>query len=269
MEKGNNHSIENIRNMGKFIHSTRLLNYYKKGQLDNILKKFHQQINDQNFLGAGDDASTFLYNDDQVMKISTKQSRYFQKFKKNQGAEFKKHINNFKPYFLPVEDILYEDHNILIYTQKFCPKIKRGKITKKDVLLIFQMVRLMFDENCIITDIGVHNIGIDSLNNRPVLFDYHSLQPIIINGQMTDDVNWHRLGFNLTLYMAFIYAPKKITEYQQLVKNLKEKSIKIINKDHLLPSCQIILLKYLMTKKDVKFKKIIQKLDHCIYHLSH
>src|SRR5437773_6869787 len=110
-----------IRN---FIHSSRLLNCYKKGKLDEILEKFHLHINEQTFLGAGDDASTFLYDENQVLKICTKQSRYFQMFE-NHGHQFQQHIDEFYPYFLPVNEILYEDKNILIYTQDFCKKIKK------------------------------------------------------------------------------------------------------------------------------------------------
>src|SRR5438874_2148806 len=149
--------------MKPFIHSTKLLNCYKKGKLDRGLKKFDEHINDQTFLGAGDDASTFIYNDYQVLKITTKESHYFQTFKGNkkgslsQGLQFKKHIDNFFPYFLPVEEILFEDKNILIYTQDFCKKIKKKTITRKHVRSIFKMVRLMFDLNQIVTDIGPHN----------------------------------------------------------------------------------------------------------------
>lgn len=257
---------------GKFIHSSRLLNCYKKGQLDPVLNKFNQIINNQTFLGAGDDVSTFLYNDNQVMKICTKKCRYFLTFTKNnkslsEGLQFKEHINDLQPYFLPVLDILYEDKNILVYTQDRCKKIKKQQITREEVLSIFKMVKLMFEKNCIVTDIGPHNIGV--YNDQPCLFDYHSLQPIFVNGHIANEVNLHRLGRNLTLYMAFINAPHKTKEYKELMKNSKERSIKKIEKEDLLPYCQIQLSKYLMEEQNAKLNKIIALLDRCIYHLSH
>ena len=253
---------------GKFIHSTRLLNCYKKGQLDNIMKKFNQQINEQTFLGAGDDASTFIYDDDQMMKISTKQSRYFIEFKSKKAGQFKDHINEFLPYFLPVNEILYEDKNTFIYTQYKCKKIKKENITKKEVMTIYNLVRLMFQRNCIVTDIGPHNIGVNQHYDQPFLFDYHSLQPIFIEGKISSEVNLNRISRNLTQFMAFIYAPHKIEEYMESMKKSEEKAIKKIEKDHLLPECLIVLIKYLINEKKFKKNKIIDLIDRCIDHLS-
>lgn len=248
----------------QFIHSSKLLESYKKGQLDIVTKQFGGQLNEHTFLGAGDDASTFLYNENEVFKICTKKCRFLEKNK--EGDEFKKQINNFSPYFLPIKDILYEDKYIMIYTQDLCKKIKKEQIEKKDILFIFEMVRLMFQKNYIITDIGPHNIGI--FDGRPVLFDYHSLQSIHENGKINEDVNINRIARNLTLYMTYIFDVNKGKEYKQLMKCDKQKFVKIIEKEDLLPNCLMILLRYLTENKNIKPKKIIKLIDECIIYLN-
>ena len=254
----------------KLFNSKQLLNYYKEGILDNILKKFKKEINEKTFLGAGCDASGFIYGKKEVLKICPKTIGYFRKSGlngENLGNRFQEHINSLFPYFLPINQIIYEDDKILIYTQYFCQKVTREKISEKKVSTIFQMVKLMLENNCISTDIGLHNMGMHK--GHFVLFDYHGMHPIMKNGHMPARKWWGRLSKNLTKYMTYIYAPNRIENYSQLMRNLNEKSIKEMKKEDLLPSCFINLLKYFVNHRaNSQLNEVIDLLDLCIRHLE-
>lgn len=251
----------------KLFRSSELLNYYKSGKLDEILKKYKHIINEKTFLGAGGDASGFIYNDHEVIKICSKTVGYFRKFPNSsnmsQSEQFQSHISDFYPYFLPINEIIYENRDIIIYTQNFCDKLSKTKINHHMVVTIFEMVKLMLEKDSLCTDIGAHNMGI--YQGQLVLFDYHGLHPLLKNGQLPQKKWWGRLMRNLIKYMCAIYAPSKGEKYSMLIKNLNSKAIKQIEKDDFLPETFVTLLKYLVANnKNASIEEIIYILDECI-----
>lgn len=256
--------------MSDLFHSDRLLKYYKQGNLDDILKRFKKQINKDTFLGAGGDASGFLYNNGkEVLKICMKDICYFRRFPlylNNQGEQFKEHINQLSPYFLPINEILYEDDKVLIYTQNFCKRLDKEKITPEISATVFQMIQFMIKNDALSTDISTQNLGV--YKNRLVLFDYHGLHPILKNGNLPAKRWWGRLSRNMTRYMAYIYAPDRTDEYVRLMKNFNEKHFKRLYKEGLLPKCYLNLLRYLMDQKtETSTNELINLLDDCIDNL--
>lgn len=253
-------------------HSDRLLKHLKQGKLDDILKRFKKQINKDTFLGAGGDASGFLYNNGkEVLKICLKDICYFRRnplYEKNQGLQFKEHIDQLAPYFLPINEILYEDNEVLIYTQNFCKRLDKEKITPEISAIVFQMVKFMIQNDALSTDIAPHNLGVHK--NRLVLFDYHGLHPILKNGALPAKRWWGRLNRNLTRYMAYIYAPDRVDEYVRLMKNFNEKHFKKIEKEGLLPSCFIALLRYFINQNNsTSVDELVDLLEDCIEDLLH
>ncbi len=253
-------------------HSDKLLKYYKQGKLDDVLKRFKKYINKDEFLGAGGDASGFRYNDGkEVLKICMKDICYFKRnllYANNQGQQFKNHINKLSPYFLPINEILFEDSEVLVYTQNFCKRLEKDRITPEVSATVFQMVRFMICNDALSTDIAPHNLGI--YKNRLVLFDYHGLHPILRNGSLPGKKWWGRLIRNLTRYMSYIYAPDRIDEYVRLMKNFNEKHYKKIIKEGLLPKCYIDLLQYLMELEGGEsIDELVDLLGDCIKNLLH
>lgn len=218
-----------------------LLKLYNDNQLKHVLKLFKNEINDQNFIGAGCDASVFRYQEGQkVLKLCHKKINFFKKFETTSAMQFKEIINGLGRFFIPIEEILYEDANVFIYTQNTCHMLREYQLNVSIICRIFRMIQEMLKKNVLLTDISTRNLGV--INQSIVFFDYHGLRPF----QTTNGIRqnwWIRLFRYLTKYLLMVYDVKK---YEQL-KILLDKNIFHKNIDKLkryLPSRYVELLEY-------------------------
>ena len=257
----------------KLLHSKNLIILYKEGKLDRVLKRFKSEISEKNFIGAGTHVACFRYRSGhQVLKLCTKNIHYFTSFpllpsSRSHAQQFKNHINSLSPYLSPVNDILYEDEFVFIYTQAICRRFEIDKITPKMILKIFKTVNFLIENNLLLTDLAPNNFGF--LGNSLVLFDYHDLQPISEDGKQLKTSWWRGIMKNLTRYVSALYAPEKSEKYERLMEDLDETVLEKFRKDHLLPSCFVKILQYiLIDRNDVSEFTIYNLLNDCIDRLD-
>ena len=255
-------------------HSKELLKLYNGGQLDVVLDQFSDVINQENFLGGGGDASGFLYKGGKkVLKLCLKKIGYFKRYGHgskelglSEAEQFKEHINSYllkgskhglekgvphgglrgespPNFFVPIEEILYEDENVFIYTQNRCQLLKKDFISPRIVIGVIQMIQFMLRKNILVTDISPHNLGL--LKGQVVLFDYHGLHPFQRRDGTIKRRKWcGRILKNLARYLSYIYAPEKIAEYTELMESVDYHAIKKLKSDGLLPHTFIQLAIY-------------------------
>jgi hypothetical protein len=217
--------------------SKHLKSLHEKGKLNNILKHFGECINKQNFIGAGGDASAFKYNELEVIKVCSKNINYFNYFNKN--AKVMKHkIDTLQPYFLPMNDVLYDGKNIIIYTQNICEIVCWDQLTKEMVQNIFKIVLLTIKHDLYI-NMSKHNLAI--FDDKLCVFDYHGMKSI--NWKKKDNW-WNRCMRHLTKYISHIYNCENRNKYNTYMKKYNVKVYKKFQKDNLLPPCFMHLLKY-------------------------
>ena len=82
----------------KILHSKKLIDAYRRGQLSEVFSRFGDYINEKNYLGAGTHATCFRYKKHQVLKLCTKEISYFEHFQQenmriSHAEQFKKQIN--------------------------------------------------------------------------------------------------------------------------------------------------------------------------------
>ena len=255
---------------GKLFNSRELFRLHEKGELDEILKIFRHTINGDTLLGSGGDASVFRCDDDQyVLKLCSKQIRYFKHFaKRGSASKFLTHINKLHPFFVPVEEILYEDKNVFIYRQKRCEIVRHKDITKQVVIDVFKLVQFMLINNILLTDLAPHNLGI--VDGQVKVFDYHGLHPLKKKGSIKRKYWWKRIVRNLTRFICGLYVPHKRTEYARLMQNCNQLTIKKLNGDPHVPQSFIDLIKYLESYRNkVSVDKVVYLLGECVSHIKH
>jgi len=249
----------------KLFNSPELARLYKKGELDKVLNIYKHRINKKTLVGSGGDASVFRCDDDQcVLKLCTKQIRYFKHFsKRGRASKFMVHINRLDPFFVPVEEILYEDKNVFIYKQKRCTIITSKDIDKQVVIDVFRLVQFMLNNNILLTDLAPHNLGL--VNGQVKVFDYHGLHRLKKKGVIKRTYWWKRIVRNLTRFVCGFYIPHKRTEYAGLMQNCNRSTIKKMGRDPSIPYSFIELIKYLESRRDkVSLDKTVDLLEACI-----
>ena len=256
------------KNYGEMFKAVELNRLFNGGQLDGLLRKFNTQLTMENLIACGGDVTVFKYmgkdNKKHVAKIVPKNIRFFDHFGDgNSAKDFKKCINRLDPYFLPVEEILYEDDNVFVYTQRKCKLIESKRITRKVVIDVLRLVQFMFVNDILLTDLAPHNLGI--INKHVVVFDYHGLHRLTKNGELKRCDWWRRLARNLTRFITGLCCPHERPAYSLLMQNCDEKVIKKMNNDTSIPKCFTGLVQYLMVEENTaSIEKICQYLEECI-----
>lgn len=255
------------KSMSNMFTSIELSKLYKEGALDNLFKKCGHLMNPSTLYASGGDTTVFRYVHDgrkSVIKIAPKNIRFFKHFGKTRSAkEFKKYINRLDPFFLPVEDIIYEDENVFVYTQKKCRLIKSNRINKKVVADVFRLVQFMLVNNILLTDLAPHNLAI--LHRQVVVFDYHGLHRLTKDGVIKREDWWRRLARNLTRFICGLYNPKKRSEYSTAMQNCDRNVIKKMEEDPGIPEVFTTMIKYLLKEQNnVSINKLCTFLEKCI-----
>lgn len=277
------------------IFKSKKLNYlYKTGQFENILEIFNREINQINFLGAGGDASAFLSDDGEtVIKICAKKSTsgYFGNFRNcyyesNQKLKYnpfmgnnettlatylKEHIDHMCDYFLPIEEILFENDEIFIYRQKFCQPFDKKSCNYEKLIRIFEMVYLMLKRDKVINNISSHNLGL--INNDLIIYDYHGMKPMNWNsGNLKNQKWWGRILRHLTEYTAQVFTLNKRKKYEKMMDKCFDQPYEIIKQlkiENDLPIPFMNLLDYcLNTSSYLDLNVVLKLIKNCIIHIK-
>ena len=260
-------AIYDRKKLNKMFNSIELSRLYKGGELNRFFSKFGNIFNPDTLIASGGDTTVFRYEQNGtklVAKIVPKNIRFFKHFGKNNSAkDFKKYINRLEPYFLPVEEILYEDENVFVYTQQKCSLIESDKINKKVVIDVFRLIQFMLINDILLTDLAPHNLGI--IHKHVVVFDYHGLHRLTRDGAIKREDWWRRLVRNLTRFTCGLYNPKKRPEYSALMQNCDQNVVKKMESDPDIPPVFTTLVKYLMEERNNgSLEKICELIENCI-----
>jgi hypothetical protein len=253
----------------KMFNCSELNSFYRKGRLDVVLRKFRHELNPKTFIGSGGDTCVFSYDDGKsVLKLCTKGIRYFKHFGKRGDAKgFQKHINSLYSFFVPVDEIWYEDDDIFIYKQQRCDIITSKDINKQIVIDVFRLIQFMLINDILLTDLAPHNLGL--MNGHVVIFDYHGLHRLKKKGQINRENWWKRIARNLTRFISALYVPNKRQEYANLMQNCNSKVIKKLEHQGDLPSSFISLIKYLNKHNEkASIDQVVDLIDDCIYNIK-
>jgi hypothetical protein len=256
----------------KMFSSLELLRLYEYGQLNKMLEQLGSLINPKTFETSGGDVSVFNYNKDgqkYVIKIAPKNIRFFRHFGRgdHSAIDFQKYINRLEPFFVPVEEIMYEDENIFVYTQKKCKVVESSRINKKTVIDVFRLVQFMLINDIILTDLAPHNLGL--YQGHVVVFDYHGLHRLTENGAIKEIDWWKRLVRNLTRFICGLYNQRKRPLYSDLMQNCDARVIKKMEDDAFFPSEFINFIKFVMIEgRNAKIETMCEYLQGCIDYIT-
>jgi len=255
------------RQLGKLFKSDELMKLYQVGQMDTLFQKLGHIINPTNLIATANDTSVFRYDKDgkkYVVKVTPKNLRFFKHFGHDHSAkDFKKYINRLDPYFLPVDEILYEDENIFVYSQEKCTVIKTDKINRKVVAEVLRLVQFMLVNDILLTDLAPHNLGL--IHHHVVVFDYHGLHRLTQDGSIKRVNWWRRLLRNLTRFISALHGAHKRAEYSALMQNCTDSVVKQIEEDQAIPKPYSQLVRYLFTEQNrASIPQICEYLENTI-----
>jgi hypothetical protein len=257
----------NRKQLAKMFTAVELSRLFKAGQMDELFRKCGHVINPSNLLACAGDTSVFGFDVNgkkYVAKVVPKNIRFFKHFGHGHDAkDFKKYINRLDPYFLPVEEILYEDDNLFVYSQRKCKIIESKRINKKIVIDVLRLVQFMLINDILLTDLAPHNLGVDG--NRVVVFDYHGLHRLKKNGVIKREDWWRRLVRNLARFIIGLASQHKRAEYSAMMQNCTEGVVKKMETDPEVPAVFTTLVKYLMKEQShASIETTCAHLEACI-----
>jgi hypothetical protein len=252
--------------------SVELAHLEETGQLRVLMSKF-RGFTSGKLIASGGDATVFDYDGGCVAKICSKKIRYFKHFGSNNSAEsFKRHINELYPFFLPVVDILYEDLNVFVYTQKKCQMLNTKSIDNSIVIDILRLIQFMIINNVILTDLAPHNLGLININGQlqTIIFDYHGLHPLSDeSGDIKRAGWWRRLARNMTRFVSALYVPEKRKHYGALMQNCDSIVLLELQNEKSIPVSFTNLLTYLSTYQNkAEIDQICLHIDLCVEDLK-
>lgn len=259
------------KNQAKLFRCLELANLYRLGQLDPLFKRFGHIMTPSNLIATGGSVTVFKYpknNLDYVFKIAPKTIHFFKYFGQNYSAkDFMKYINRLHPFFIPVEEILYEDENVFIYTQRKCKLVTSDRINRKVVVDLFRLIQFMLVNDILLTDLAPHNLGV--LDKQLVIFDYHGLQRLTTEGQIKRVDWWRRLVRNVMRFTCGLYCPHKRPEYSLLMENCDAKVVNKMTNDPEIPPPVTVLVRYAMTEQNnVSIERVCELLEKCIKYIK-
>lgn len=246
------------------IFGSKLNKLNKKGKLTEVIKKFENYINESKFLGFGNDATAFKYENNSIIKLCTKDIGYFRKYPKATTNDFFKLANSLHGYLLPIEEILYEDDYIFVYVQPFCQILDKLKITHKIFKRILAIEYILLLNN-VATSTTTHNLAI--YNDNIIIFDYHDIWHIDSQKKekITKNLWWNKFIKHFIGHASLIYAPMHYLKYTNMTKKLGIYVIEELKNDIKLSPFILELLEYIYTNRYCISKStLLPYLDRCI-----
>lgn len=259
------------REYGKMFSSDELRKLYNEGQLKHVFETLPTIVHPDNLIASANDTSVFKYDkngEKYVVKVAPRNIRFFKHFGKNHSArDFKKYINRLDPFFLPVDEILYEDDNVFVYSQKKCRIIKSKNVNRRIVCDIFRLVQFMLVNDILLTDLAPHNLGY--LDRHVVVFDYHGLHRLTKHGTIKRENWWRRLIRNMTRFITALFGSHKRSEYSKLMQNCDDNVVKKLENDPDIPKPFSKMVKYITTAQNhVSIEKLCGHLEENIQYLK-
>lgn len=245
--------------MTKIFISNQLKKFYKKGYLDNILKKY--KMNEQTFIGAGGDASAFTYDNNQIIKICAKKNAYFKLF--SSAEQFKKISQENSNFLLSIIDLIYEDERVFIYSQNKCSRYNNKLLNKKTLKEFLNIVYLMLKSN-IRTKLSSHNLGF--YNNQLIVFDYHALDFIKWDNKTIFKEEWFKILLNQILSKYILIYNSNNKELIKLIKNdnFDKHTFNTFFLTKSFPESILRLLKYIcINKMDISREQLCKLIKKC------
>lgn len=264
--------MSSAKHSAKMFSSLELLRLYEYGQMNKMFEKLGSLVNLKTLLTTGGDVSVFNYEKEgqkYVIKLAPKNLRFFRHFGRGDhlATDFQKYINRLEPFFVPVEEIMYEDENFFVYTQKKCKVIESSKINKKVAIDVFRLVQFMLINDILLTDLAPHNLGL--LNGHVCVFDYHGLHRMTENGVIKEANWWQRLVRNLTRFMCGVYNPRKRPLYSDLMQNCDSRVVTKMESESFFPQDFINFVKYVMIEgRNAKTVTMCEYLQGCIDYIT-
>lgn len=155
----------------------------KEHKLENVMNLWGHIINDSNYIGHGDDATSFIYHktqtDSEVAKLCVKTVKYFKNFEEHSAQKFidlSKRIGG--SILLPINDLLYEDQYVFLYTQPWCERFKSINMNEQQLKDICDIEYNLLLHN-VYANISGHNLGI--YHDHVIIFDYHDISPLVVD----------------------------------------------------------------------------------------
>jgi hypothetical protein len=168
-------------------YKSKYLQYlHESHKIRKVESKFEQYINKHNYLGHGTQVYCYQYDSNLVIKLAPKNIKFFLYYKNPKTT-----INKLKTFILRIDDIIYNDKYVILYTQPKCTKVEHA-----DAYFILNLILTlccMINAQAVITDIGIHNWGY--YKNDIYLYDWHGMMS-------TEKKGWeHRVKVNMVKYL--------------------------------------------------------------------
>ena len=221
-------------------------------------------IKENNFIKSGSTCVVWTYTDSNgiplVIKLCTKRIEYFKSFPNKTAEDFRSLIcDDFRSLLLPIKEILYEDRNYFVYTQE---KIKVLDLSEIDVDVftkILGVVKVMFANGILTSDLISSNFGWDS-NHQLYLLDYHDMKSV---NEFFQKAKWSKIVRCLLEYSSYLLYQKGFEAYtSESIIDWKSEETIVMKKfgAEYFPSHFVTVYKSLAT---TNINKIIRSITNC------
>lgn len=167
---------------------------HKSNKLKKVIKILKEECKIDN-AKFGTQVATYRLNNEKnyVYKLSPVDIGYFKTRKNNKPVDLMKDSKKMNYFYIPIENIIYEDKNVFLYSQKYIKKLE--VLNPYCILSIVMIIYKMITEDLLCTDIGIHNLGYDGEN--VLLFDLQGIKTY-------NDACLNRLEINLSKYLKIL-----------------------------------------------------------------
>jgi hypothetical protein len=181
---------------------------FNNGQMRGVQKYLiHLGLKRSDFLKSGTTCMVFNYLETQVLKVCSKAIAYFQYFKtKSKVSDFQDVVcHQFEGYFLPINEIIYEDSIYFIYLQDKVRILDLNEIDGPIYIKILNLVKKMLTEKIVTPDLISCNLGFLANGDQsdPLLLDYHDLTPLNIYDRKKKWIKIIRCLINFSSYLFY------------------------------------------------------------------
>jgi hypothetical protein len=231
---------------------------------ENLENIFH--LTKKDIIGLGTSCFVFKYGHDQVIKVCSKNIKYFSQSKKKLAINFQKEVRPLYPYLLPIKDIVFDGRDFFVYIQDRCqPLEKKSSISPLNFVDILTIIRVIFSHNLLVGQLKPKNVGyLNSLEKSSteieesqmtkrgsrgicpqlVLFDYHSMHHL--HDRMEDKKDWWKsLDDSLKCYSRLFSKNQKkkiiihsLEKFRKYIREVNSRDIDLKKIDELLENTQ-------------------------------
>jgi hypothetical protein len=179
-------------------------------------------------LGLGTSSIVFNYKNKTVLKVCSKNIKYFHGCRRRLASDFQNVANRLEPYLLPIREILFDGPSHFVYIQEKCqPLDKYAVLSMKDFSDLLLIIQHLFKNGLLVGQLKSKNVGYDN-HKRLVLFDYHSMHDLFRRAETRPDMWYISLQDSLTRHCYQIYASREIQNFSRFERKERKDRIKKI-----------------------------------------